>query len=102
MSDNHRNIINKFLLLGSIPILGTLFRSSEFQKQETELVVLVTPHLVKPMAQGVARLPTDAYVEPNEVEFYLLGCLEGKGKRKKRNPAPPAKVPQDFGRQPVK
>jgi pilus assembly protein CpaC len=102
LSDNHRNIITKFPLLGSIPILGTLFRSSEFQKSETELVVLVTPHLVKPMAQGVARLPTDVYVEPNEVEFYLLGCLEGKGKRKKRNPAPPANVPQDFGRQPVK
>ena len=36
-------------------------------------MVLVTPHLVKPMAQGVAQLPTDAYVEPNDVEFYLLG-----------------------------
>jgi pilus assembly protein CpaC len=84
-----------------------LFRSSEFQKQETELVVLVTPHLVKPMAQGTARLPTDVYVEPNEVEFYLLGCLEGKKKKKKFPEAPagnvPAgKVPADFGRQPVK
>jgi pilus assembly protein CpaC len=101
LSDSHRNIVNKFPLLGSLPILGTLFRSSSFQKQETELVVLVTPHLVKPMAQGVARLPTDVYVEPNNVEFYLLGCLEGK--KKKSNPVPPpASLPPDFGRQPVK
>jgi pilus assembly protein CpaC len=104
LSDSHRTLVNKFPVLGSIPVLGTLFRSSEFQKQETELVVLVTPHLVKPMAQGVARLPTDVYVEPNEVEFYLLGCLEGKGKKKKKASAapPPENLPTDFGRQPVK
>ncbi len=107
LSDSHRNLVNKFPVLGSIPVLGTLFRSSEFQKQETELVVLVTPHLVKPMAQGAARLPTDVYVEPNDVEFYLLGCLEGKKKKKKFPEAPagnvPAgSVPADFGRQPVK
>jgi pilus assembly protein CpaC len=102
LSDSHRNVINKFPVLGSIPVLGTLFRSSEYQKQETELVVLVTPHLVKPMAQGVARLPTDVHVEPNDVEFYLLGCLEGKKKKKDRAAPPPEKVPADFGRQPVK
>jgi pilus assembly protein CpaC len=104
LSDNHRTLVNKFPVLGSIPVLGTLFRSSEFQKQETELVVLVTPHLVKPMAQGVARLPTDVYVEPNEVEFYLLGCLEGKRKKKKKASAapPPENLPTDFGRQPMK
>jgi len=102
LSDSHRNMINKFPLAGSIPVLGTLFRSSEFQKQETELVVLVTPHLVKPMAQGVARLPTDVYVEPNEVEFYLLGCLEGKKNRKKPPTPRPQTVPENFGRVPVK
>uniref|UniRef100_A0A7V4G8I7 Uncharacterized protein n=1 Tax=Desulfobacca acetoxidans TaxID=60893 RepID=A0A7V4G8I7_9BACT len=64
-------------------------------------MVLVTPRLVKPMAQGAPKLPTDAYVEPDDLEFYLLGCLEGKAKRK---PQPPAAgpLPQDFGRQPVK
>ncbi len=101
LSDSHRNVINKFPLVGSIPVLGTLFSSREFQKRETELVVLVTPHLVKPMAQGVARLPTDVYVEPNDVEFYLLGCLEGKKKRN-QPPPPPRPLPENFGRQPVK
>ncbi|MFZ2086961.1 MAG: type II and III secretion system protein family protein [Desulfobaccales bacterium] len=102
LSDNHRNVVNKFPLLGSIPILGTLFRSSNYQKNETELVVLVTPHLVKPMAQGTARLPTDVHVEPNDIEFYLLGCLEGKRKKQKFPEAPPGNVPAGFGRQPVK
>lgn len=101
LSDSHRNVVNKFPVLGELPILGTLFRSSQFQKRETELVVLVTPRLVKPMAQGVAKLPTDAYVEPDDLEFYLLGCLEG---REKKKPQPPAAgtLPTDYGRQPVK
>jgi pilus assembly protein CpaC len=102
LSDNHRNLVNKFPVLGSIPILGTLFRSSNYQKNETELVVLVTPHLVKPMAQGTARLPTDVHAEPNDLEFYLLGCLEGKKKNKKFPEPPPGNVPAGFGRQTVK
>jgi pilus assembly protein CpaC len=92
--DNSRTLVNKFPLLGSIPILGTLFRSSQFQKAETELVVLVTPHLVKPMAQGTARLPTDVYVDPSNVEFYLFGCTEGKGRKKPKYPGlPPGNLP---------
>lgn len=107
LSDSHRNLIDKFPVLGSIPVLGTLFSSRNFQKQETELVVLVTPHLVKPMAQGTARLPTDVHVDPNDVEVYLLGCLEGKKKKQKFPEAPagnvPAgKMPADFGRQSLK
>jgi pilus assembly protein CpaC len=103
LSDSTRTLINKFPLLGSIPVLGVLFRSENFQKNNTELVVLVTPHLVKPLAQGTARLPTDVYVEPSDVEYYLFGCLEGKGKRSsKKNPdAPAGNVPAGFGRQPV-
>jgi pilus assembly protein CpaC len=106
LNNESRTLINKFPLIGSIPVLGMLFRSSNFQKAETELVVLVTPHLVKPMAQGTARLPTDVYVEPNEVEFYLFGCLEGKKKKRGLQEAPPGnvpagKMPADFGRQPV-
>ena len=52
LSDTSRNVINKFPVLGDIPILGVLFRSTEYQKNQTELVALVTPHLVKPMAAG--------------------------------------------------
>jgi len=70
--------IQKFPLLGSIPILGALFRSSSFTKSETELVILVTPHLVKPLDLSKQTLPTDAFVEPDDFELYLEGRLEGR------------------------
>jgi pilus assembly protein CpaC len=70
--------IQKFPLLGSIPILGALFRSSSFTKSETELVIVVTPHLVKPLELAKQTLPTDAFVEPNDFEYYLEGRFEGR------------------------
>jgi pilus assembly protein CpaC len=76
--------IEKFPVLGDIPILGALFRSSEFRRRESELVIIVTPHLVKPLDMARQTLPTDGYVEPNDFEFYLLGLLEGIPKEKKR------------------
>ena len=75
-----REKIHKFPVLGDIPILGTLFRSSSFQKNETELVIIVTPHLVKPFNAEEQPLPTDSFVEPGDYEFYMLGLLEGRGK----------------------
>ena len=69
--------ISKFPLLGDIPILGALFRSSAFQKEETELIIIVTVHLVKPLDMAKQTLPTDYYIEPNDVEFYILGLMEG-------------------------
>jgi pilus assembly protein CpaC len=102
LQDLNRNIINKFPVLGDLPILGALFRSVNFQKNETELVVLVTPHLVKPVTATAARLPTDKWVDPTDVEIYLLGKLQGKEK-----PTPPpaaslgAPLPKKFGHQPV-
>jgi pilus assembly protein CpaC len=78
LQDNIREIVSKYPLLGDIPILGTLFRSEEFRKRQTELVILVTPYLVKPLTQEAQRLPTDKYVEPSDFDFYLMGRLEGK------------------------
>jgi pilus assembly protein CpaC len=72
-----REQISKFPLLGDIPILGALFRSSAFQKDETELIIIVTTHLVKPLDMAKQTLPTDYYIEPNDVEFYMLGLMEG-------------------------
>jgi pilus assembly protein CpaC len=73
-------VVQKFPILGDIPILGALFRSSSFQKNETELVIIVTPHLVKPVDMEKQTLPTDQFIEPDDFEFYLLGKLEGAGK----------------------
>ena len=79
LRDNLRESVSKFPLLGEIPILGTLFRSSSFQKSETELLIIVTPHLVKPLDLTAQALPTDYYVEPNDFEFFLLGLAEKGG-----------------------
>lgn len=61
--------------LGDIPILGTLFRSQRFQSGQTELVMFVTPHLAKPISPDLIKLPTDSFVPPNDIEFYLLGRM---------------------------
>ncbi len=82
LNDEVRQTVRKYPLLGDIPIIGALFRSSDFQKNETELVIIVTPHLVKPVDMAKQTLPTDQYVEPNDFEFYLLGRMEGLGKGK--------------------
>ncbi len=77
--------VSKLPVLGDIPVLGALFRSTEFQRHETELVIIVTPHLVKPLDMAKQTLPTDAYVEPDDFEFYLLGLMEGHPKGEKRS-----------------
>ncbi len=79
LNESVRETISKFPVLGDVPILGALFRSSEFQKNETELIIIVTPHLVKPLDMTKQTLPTDQFVEPDDLEFYLLGKLEGQG-----------------------
>jgi pilus assembly protein CpaC len=65
--------------LGDLPVLGPLFRSTRYQKDETELVVLVTASLVEPMSLGATPpLPGFLHTEPNDWEFYLEGRLEGE------------------------
>jgi len=58
--------------LGDIPILGALFRSDSFQRNETELVILVTPYIVKP-SSGRMMTPADGHVPPNDADRYLFG-----------------------------
>jgi pilus assembly protein CpaC len=59
--------------LGDTPILGALFRSDNFQRNETELVIIVTPYVVRPVASMTAlHLPTDGYRPPNDLERILL------------------------------
>ena len=68
--------VNRIPGLGELPIIGALFRSSEFQKDKTELMFVITPRLVKPLPPDYA-LPTDAFVEPSRAEFFLEGKMEG-------------------------
>lgn len=63
--------------LGDVPILGSLFKSSSFQKRDTELVVIVTPRLVQPSMPGqVPMSPLDQTLPANDVEFFALGQME--------------------------
>ena len=77
ISEDLREVITKFPGLGDLPILGNLFRSQNFIKGETELMILVTPRLAKPVDGSKLSLPTDSFVEPNDADFYLLGRMEG-------------------------
>jgi pilus assembly protein CpaC len=102
ISEQLRESTRKFPGLGDIPVLGQLFTSSQFQKGESELVVIVTPRLAKPIAPQDVRLPTDAYVEPSEWGWYVLGRMEGRGSKSSKVP-PPADgnggVDGDYGQQ---
>jgi len=71
LSNSSQNAIEKAPGLGDVPILGNLFRSTNFQRGETELVIVVTPYLVKPMNAADVRLPTDGYLKPTEGQRLL-------------------------------
>ena len=81
IKNNVTETVTGFPFLSEIPILGVLFRSSEFINDRSELMFLVTPRLVKPLSQTVA-LPTDRFVPPTRSEFLFEGKLEGKSESK--------------------
>jgi pilus assembly protein CpaC len=75
IKNNMKETIKAFPGLGEVPVLGALFRSSEFQKDQTELMFVVTPRLVKPMG-AAPRLPTDNHTVPSRIGVYANGALE--------------------------
>ena len=79
LSEKVREDVQAFPGLGDIPVLGYLFKSQQWLNEESELVIFVTPHLAQPVANDLVRLPTDAFIAPNDVEFYILGRMEGRG-----------------------
>lgn len=87
IKSNVTEALKKFPGLGEIPVVGALFRSTEFQNDRTELLFIITPRLVKPL-DGPVALPTDRFVPPTMSEFMLEGRTEG------RAPAPVKAAPQ--------
>jgi pilus assembly protein CpaC len=77
-----------------MPIIGALFRSTEFQNDKSELVFVITPRLVKPLPPDFL-LPTDTYVPPSRKELHFEGKLEGSAPQAPANelPAKPAAAP---------
>ena len=78
IKNNVTESVKRIPLFGEIPILGALFRSSEFQNDRSELMFLITPRLVKPL-DGNYILPTDSFTPPSRSEFFLGDKLEGTG-----------------------
>ncbi|WP_291315219.1 type II and III secretion system protein family protein [Desulfuromonas sp.] len=78
LQDNVRETVRKVPGLGDIPILGSLFRSTSYLQEKTDLLITVTPHLVKPVREGSIHYPGEDFQPPNGYEFYLEGRLEGR------------------------
>jgi pilus assembly protein CpaC len=77
LSDDYQNTIRQFPFVGDMPVLGALLRSTGYQKDQTELVIVVTPHLVTPR-RGYVATPADNFVPPSDFELFLMGGQQGR------------------------
>jgi pilus assembly protein CpaC len=77
LQDTLRESAKKIPGLGDLPILGSLFRSANFIQNKTDLLIAVTPHLIKPNREGTLTYPGEFMQVPSRFEFYLQGRLEG-------------------------
>ncbi|MGH6728195.1 MAG: type II and III secretion system protein family protein [Pseudolabrys sp.] len=77
LQTNNQNQLDQLPWLGTVPVLGALFSSKSYQQNQTDLAIIVTPHLVRPLRPGdVARTPADDTLPPNDVDYFLLGKTE--------------------------
>ncbi len=83
LQNDFNDSIGQVPWLGNLPVLGALFRSTSFARRQSELVIIVTPHLVTPVRGDALTLPTDRVRIPSESELFLLGKTAGKTGRKK-------------------
>jgi pilus assembly protein CpaC len=100
LQNSHDNSIDKTPGLGDVPVLGALFRSNGFRRNETELVIVITPYLVKPVNANQIVLPTDGYKAPDDFERIIGGDLVGNkagGDRPKPMMAPSGSATPTLG-----
>jgi len=77
LQSDTKNLIEQLPWLGSVPVLGVLFSSKSYQQNQTDLAIIVTPHLVRPTRPGdVVKTPADDSLPPNDPDFFLLGKAE--------------------------
>ncbi len=77
LSDDFQDVVGQVPVLGDIPVLGALFRSVSYQREQSELVVIITAHLVSPVRGEALILPTDRVRPPSERELFGRGRTEG-------------------------
>jgi len=99
MQNSYNSAIDKTPGLADVPILGSLFKSDGYRRNETELMIVVTPYLVKPVNDSEIVLPTDGFKAANDAERFLLNRNHsGTGEdRPKPTMAPPSPATQNFG-----
>ena len=90
IKNNKTTNVKAFPILGEIPLIGALFRSTDFQQDRTELEFVVTPRLIKPLPTKIA-LPTDGHIDPSRRELFLEGRMEGKSVDDKKSDTTPKK-----------
>ena len=90
ISNNITGALKAFPGLGELPVIGALMRSTSFQQDRTELVFVITPHLVKPLPVGRTPLPTDSFTQPKDIDVYATGNMEGRGATPAKQPVTPA------------
>jgi pilus assembly protein CpaC len=79
IQDDFRDSIDQVPILADIPILGALLRSSEFDRTDRELVIIVEPHLVRPAPAGSLATPADNFIPPSDIDMWLFGRIEALG-----------------------
>lgn len=97
ISNNTQSNLEKFPGLGDVPVLGTLFRSSNFQRSETELVIIVTPYLVRPTKPDRLSTPTDRYRPATDIDRILSGRLRHMAVERGEDGAAPAPTARLVG-----
>lgn len=94
LSDDFTDLNGQVPWLGDVPVLGALFRSVEYSRKQTELVIVVTPHLVTPTRGLALALPTDRVQPPTEKDLFLFGRVAASNAPKSGGAAEVAR--QDF------
>jgi len=99
MQNSYNSAIDKTPGLADVPILGTLFKSDGYRRNETELMIVVTPYLVKPVSDNEIVLPTDGFKAANDAERFLMNRNHSGsgGDRPKPSVAPVTPNNQSFG-----
>ncbi|KFE35631.1 type II and III secretion system protein family protein [Thioclava atlantica] len=95
LQDDFNDLNSQVPWLGDVPVLGALFRSTEYQRKQSELVIIVTPHLVSPVRGEALTLPTDRMKLPTESDLFLYGKTAGSIAKPRTGPAAEV-AKQDF------
>ena len=100
LSNQLNSSVDKIPGIGDVPVLGALFKSNGWRRNETELMIIITPYLVKPVSDSEIKLPTDGLHTPNDLERILLGkstSNNGDTQRPMPTVAPAAPSGPEFG-----